>query len=804
MPDFIRVTSEICRVDVFRNQALVCRRARIDLPAAGTYGVRLSGLPRALDDDSVRVRFIGEAPGRVADLHVTWDVAPRDRSLRTTSEDKVHTLDRHRVELEIERERTRARARLLANVKPSVYSPTDMPERLAFSETRPVTALSAFLTCFRSQELASRDRIRAIDRKLNELSDEIRAACDELEHQSESEIEKLLVAHKAAALELEIDLAGKNAEIELSYIVPAARWIPEYELWVAEGKDEAELAVRALVAQRTGEAWPRAELSFSTADLGRSTELPTLESWRIGKAQPPKRPGWRELPDTTAELFEGFDSASRRSTTPPALHMPELPETTRLGSEASVSIRSTTEIAGRVVSRLQAVASTVGGPPSGAEPAPPPEDACLSASEQGATLADEIEEAIDEEMEALSAASMEDEATPSRGGFGGAPPSPMAPSASVDGSAILGCASLDLAASRAELRPSGAPAQAMMAAAPMRSRRVSAYKMAAPRAKKTNQAPHEAEGGRLSTLEVETGIVVTKTALAYANLRMQDAEKGSIRGQLKATASVDSLREELLAATPEAGALVRNLSDAVLQTLIGDTATLDPTLPAHAVPLETSAGSFAARYSADSPTALPADGQLHAVTVARRRGTVRRTYTCVPRESTTVYQMATFENPLDLPLLSGPVRVFRGGDFVVTSPLPTTPPKKTLTVNLGVEPGIAVARNTFFKEAAGGLLGGGTNLTHRIEIEVRNKLGTPATVQVFERAPVSFEDNVKVEITKTEPKAVPYDQKDRGRVIHNGLRFDLTLKPQETQTCVLEYQVSISSKQVLMGGNRRD
>ena len=62
--------------------------------------------------------------------------------------------------------------------------------------------------------------------------------------------------------------------------------------------------------------------------------------------------------------------------------------------------------------------------------------------------------------------------------------------------------------------------------------------------------------------------------------------------------------------------------------------------------------------------------------VAFITGSARRIFRCVPLLDDHVYQIVEFENPLELPLLAGPVRAYRGGDYVVTAPLMTTPPGK--------------------------------------------------------------------------------------------------------------------------------
>ncbi len=528
------------------------------------------------------------------------------------------------------------------------------------------------------------------------------------------------------------------------------------------------MVCKALVAQRTGEDWTRIDLAFSTADLHRSAELPELESWRIGKAQPPKPSGWRELPDTIGELFAGYDRDLGVLPEPDIPALPELPRSKRLGTQ-SEDRRAIRKKAGEMLrNNIERHARAAPPPPS--RPAPEPQ---TSRSEPLDELCDDAE-MYDEE-----------ECTPER--------------------------EIDVQEACFDL-----PMEAQMAPAAKSIRRQSAGMLSAiasavapSSAKKMKRefapggfaayAPEEAEF-RSTRLEASAD------ALSFANLRMQGPGTERERGQLMAASMIDRLSEQMERASSETtGALVDISPDALISKAAAEASTLyQVALPAQAVSLEQSSGHFAARYTMESPGVVPSDGQLHALTLLRRDGKVRRIFQCVPRSDTNVYQLAEFANPLGLPLLAGAVRVFSGGDFVVKAPLKTTPPAKTIRVNLGVEQGISAARNTSFAETTSGLLGGDTDLRHKIEIDVHNKLSAPARVEVFERMPVSHVDDIEVKLLSQTPKATAYDQADRGRLIHGGWKFSLDLEPGQKKRCTLEYQITIPSKQVLTGGNRRD
>ncbi|MEW6496621.1 MAG: DUF4139 domain-containing protein, partial [Cyanobacteriota bacterium] len=100
----------------------------------------------------------------------------------------------------------------------------------------------------------------------------------------------------------------EGQQLVVEYFVPGARWTPSYVCRLDSTSNQATIAVRALICQRTGEDWSGVRLELSTAEPMAWCELPELPSLRIGRAQPVvRKSGWR-LPPVGAEiLFEDFD-----------------------------------------------------------------------------------------------------------------------------------------------------------------------------------------------------------------------------------------------------------------------------------------------------------------------------------------------------------------------------------------------------------------------------------------------------------------------------------------------------------------
>ncbi len=117
---------------------------------------------------------------------------------------------------------------------------------------------------------------------------------------------------------MRLEGADAGARLVFEYLVPGACWSPSYTVWLDGG--EARIAMRAMVAQRTGEDWSGVPLTLSTAEPDRWVELPELTKRRIGRAQPaPPKRAYRAPPEGADALFADYD----RAFAPPSRHATE-------------------------------------------------------------------------------------------------------------------------------------------------------------------------------------------------------------------------------------------------------------------------------------------------------------------------------------------------------------------------------------------------------------------------------------------------------------------------------------------------
>ncbi|HBE30515.1 MAG TPA: hypothetical protein DD990_03970, partial [Cyanobacteria bacterium UBA11368] len=100
----------------------------------------------------------------------------------------------------------------------------------------------------------------------------------------------------------------QQTQLVIEYFVPGARWTPTYVCRLDSANSTANIAVRALICQRTGEDWSGVRLELSTALPMTWCALPELPSLRLGKAQPVvRKTGWRRPPIGAEILFEDYD-----------------------------------------------------------------------------------------------------------------------------------------------------------------------------------------------------------------------------------------------------------------------------------------------------------------------------------------------------------------------------------------------------------------------------------------------------------------------------------------------------------------
>ena len=225
-------------------------------------------------------------------------------------------------------------------------------------------------------------------------------------------------------------------------------------------------------------------------------------------------------------------------------------------------------------------------------------------------------------------------------------------------------------------------------------------------------------------------------------------------------------------------------------------------LPPGCVPLEDS--GFQHRYPASARVDVPNDGRFVQITVAEARGPCRTLFRVVPRQSLSGFRTVRLDNPLGAPLPAGPVRVTLNGDLRIAGTLGPVGAGGTVRLDLGVEEGLRFARNATFHEEEKGVLSATTLGTHRVRVEISNRLSESAQVQIFERLPIPPEgSDLQVNFDSASPSATrdlgPTDEK-----LEAALRWELTVPARGKAEINWQYTVRLPARMELIGGTRRE
>ncbi|MDT8914254.1 DUF4139 domain-containing protein [Amycolatopsis sp. PS_44_ISF1] len=271
------VEAPIVAVTVYPQQARITRRGRANLAGGGR--LRITGLPLALDAESVRVTGTGAALVTGVDVSFEQHAEPADATLRALVEQRRE--DQRTLDAVADDEAAEAaKVDMLTGV--ARRSGNSFAKALAAGEAEPqrVAEVSDALGTQLATALKNR---RALTDRLDRLREDLAALDRRIEtHGAQSEQDSSTVV-----VELE-PLAERNSDevdLELSYVVPGAGWEPGYDVRVRGTR--VTVTSHGLVSQHTGEDWPECELALSTARPASTVTVPELQPWYLDRRQPP-------------------------------------------------------------------------------------------------------------------------------------------------------------------------------------------------------------------------------------------------------------------------------------------------------------------------------------------------------------------------------------------------------------------------------------------------------------------------------------------------------------------------------------
>ncbi|QSQ22658.1 mucoidy inhibitor MuiA family protein [Pyxidicoccus parkwayensis] len=293
-------------------------------------------------------------------------------------------------------------------------------------------------------------------------------------------------------------------------------------------------------------------------------------------------------------------------------------------------------------------------------------------------------------------------------------------------------------------------------------------------------------------------------AVVFTHLRLAPASDGAHRNRLQ---PMDARRFYLETLARFQVEVTFDVMSAVSEAEARAQRMASTSLPGGTSDVRSASSRFDFSYTAEATVDVPSDGVFHSVALGARTGDASVLYVAVPREDSNVYRQAEVQNPLPAPMLAGPAEVYVGGEYVLSTTLPTVAPRGNFKLGLGVEQAIRCARNTRFREQrSGSKIVATTELWHDLTIDLANNLDRDITCEVRERIPQPATDaEVVVEEGTVTPAWEPYTQQERGaKALEGGRRWRLTVPAHQTQQLSAQYVVKLYANNELEGGNRRE
>ncbi|XP_065057197.1 protein F37C4.5-like isoform X2 [Rhopilema esculentum] len=301
------ITSSSCPVEgvtVFLDRAEVRRLIKASL-VVGENEVLVTGLPSCMDEDSIRVQCLGEA--KILEVsHLSKKLYITELKDPNPEETKSETqiLKETRIDTKNKIKKIQDRIQLLEKEKAFLNSygerlgpVANVSDKLVESfDKKSLENVAAFIGFYHTQGKKLSDELFDDTNELNGLELKLKQIDERLE-----ELESLWGSSSHAYYDKRVSIlleAQQETELPLvvSYVVTGASWSPLYDIRAFSKDNSLQLLYFGVIKQTTGEDWPDAKLSLSTALPsvgGAPPELETLHIHTIGKLhrRPKKRYG---------------------------------------------------------------------------------------------------------------------------------------------------------------------------------------------------------------------------------------------------------------------------------------------------------------------------------------------------------------------------------------------------------------------------------------------------------------------------------------------------------------------------------
>ncbi len=235
---------------------------------------------------------------------------------------------------------------------------------------------------------------------------------------------------------------------------------------------------------------------------------------------------------------------------------------------------------------------------------------------------------------------------------------------------------------------------------------------------------------------------------------------------------------------------IRGVASGIKRSQMPEMATMDkkaevseePVLAeAVPVPVEKKTGETTVTFDITTPYSISSDGKVQTIEIQRTNSVADYKYVTIPKLSPIAYLTGNITDWAKQSLIGGEATLYFENTFVGKSYLNVNQLTDTLTISLGTDNSILVKREKRQDFTSRKVLGSNKTETYSFLITIRNNKSTSIRITVNDQIPVSSNSGIEVDALEL----------SGGR--HNSqtgeIKWDLSVKPQETKQLVLTYSV---------------
>jgi uncharacterized protein (TIGR02231 family) len=273
------VTSEIKKVTLYSNQALVKREAIVKVNK-GLNDLFLELEAYNVDKDSISAKVIGE--GEILSIQ------SKDVYLKGSHQENINALEQKIKELKVSKRTLMDKKYMLEKKELFLDSLIDLSHPQFPQDKKiflKIAELKEILDFIASSFQSIHEEKRSLDLRIEDIDKEIKT------FEKEWAFLKVTQKKEKKVIQILFDSEKDQAiKIEVSYLAQDAYWKPLYKVSIPSTLKEANLIMFSKIQQKTGEDWKNITLSISNVIPLKGVNLPSPASWLLNIQSPRQKP----------------------------------------------------------------------------------------------------------------------------------------------------------------------------------------------------------------------------------------------------------------------------------------------------------------------------------------------------------------------------------------------------------------------------------------------------------------------------------------------------------------------------------